>query len=156
MSARSTRSCSNKSCRLARASERGDARDDRNEVVKPVLGSAWFWLATWALTMIATVAIMSRVRQRELERFQQPDQAAAWDAWRSAAAAGGGPVARRTPKSDEPPTLRLLRDHYAVCLGGMLVFESVFLGFLGLLVCGMLADRHARLKSPRSRAEPLP
>jgi hypothetical protein len=39
-----------------------------------------------------------------------------------------GTVARRAPKSDEPPMLVLLRDHYAVIVAASLTFYTFLFG----------------------------
>ena len=97
-----------------------------------IIRSRWIWLLVWLTVMVVTVAVMSGIRRRSVSHFGQPDQNSAWQQWRDAAAKGG-PVERRVPKSDEPPTLRLMRDHYAVSLIGILVFESAIVLFLGVL-----------------------
>ena len=51
-----------------------------------------------------------------------------WQQWREAAskdAEGDGPVRRRVPKSDDPPLLVLLTEHFWVLLVSSLVFGSV-------------------------------
>jgi hypothetical protein len=41
-----------------------------------------------------------------------------------------GPVKRRPPSGAEPPALRLMRDHFAVCLGAALLFGSLLYGMI--------------------------
>ena len=47
------------------------------------------------------------------------------------------------PKSDEPPALVLMRDHFAVCLSGSLVISSVLFFFLAFLITGMFQPQTA-------------
>lgn len=64
-----------------------------------------------------------------------------WDAWRHEAAdqaAGKGPVARREPKSIEPPLVVLMRDYFAVCLAGALFFTSLLFAVMLFVVHGIL------------------
>ena len=50
-----------------------------------------------------------------------------------------GPVKRRVPKSAEPPALKLMRDHFGVCLGLSLVLSSVLFGTFMIFVRGAIA-----------------
>jgi hypothetical protein len=71
------------------------------------------------------------------------ERQAEWDRWRGAAAeqaAGKGPVQRRVPKSAEPPTLVLLRDHYVMCVSAFLLFGSVLFGVCMFLVRGIVSS----------------
>lgn len=113
------------------------ARSCKEESRMRLIRSGWVWVALWVFVMGATVFGMQRARDNAVNRFSSPDQVEAWEKWVQEAEKQG-PVARRRPKSSEPPTLRLLRDHYTVCLGGMLVFETAILGFLGILLYGVL------------------
>ncbi|RIK75857.1 MAG: hypothetical protein DCC68_20440 [Planctomycetota bacterium] len=64
-----------------------------------------------------------------------------WDAWRRETAdqaAGKGPVTRREQKSREPPLVVLMRDYFAVCLTGALVFASLLFAVMVFLVQGIL------------------
>jgi hypothetical protein len=64
-----------------------------------------------------------------------------WDAWRHEAAdqaAGKGPVARREPKSIEPPLVVLMRDYFSVCLAGALFFTSLLFGVMLFVLHGIL------------------
>jgi hypothetical protein len=64
-----------------------------------------------------------------------------WDEWRHEAAdqaAGKGPVTRREPKSAEPPLIVLMRDYFAICLTGAVVFVSLLFGVLVFVIRGIL------------------
>jgi hypothetical protein len=66
----------------------------------------------------------------------------AWDEWRHEAseqAAGKGPVTRREPKSSEPPLVVLMRDYFAVCLGGAIVFSSLLFAVFGFVIRGIIS-----------------
>jgi hypothetical protein len=65
-----------------------------------------------------------------------------WDEWRHEAseqAAGKGPVTRREPKSFEPPLVVLMRDYFAVCLGGAIVFSSLLFAVFGFVIRGIIS-----------------
>ena len=64
-----------------------------------------------------------------------------WEAWRKDAAAqqeSSTPVQRSVPRSEEPPTLVLLRDHFGVCVATSLVLTSVLYWTTALFVRGIL------------------
>jgi len=49
-----------------------------------------------------------------------------------------GPVERRMPKSDEPPALVLMRDHFAVMMVGALLFSSLLYWIIAWFITGIL------------------
>jgi len=106
--------------------------------VRKVLASKIVWLSLLVVVLGATVGGMISLRQSVLSRSAGESEMAAWQEWRRAAASEGGPVARRAPKSLEPPILVLLRDHFAICLAGMLFFEGSLILFLMFIVRGVL------------------
>lgn len=92
----------------------------------------------------AVIFGMFQARSYALREFSGQEAQQNWDEWRDAVAKqadGTAPVARKLPKSAEPPTLRLLRDHFEVCLVGAMIATSLLyamttfflLGALGLL-----------------------
>jgi hypothetical protein len=94
-------------------------------------------LVVYVAGACGVAAWLSQVRDSALVDLSTPEEQAHWQAWKAEAArqdGTAGPVSRRPPKSDEPPTLVLLRDHYPVLLVASLTFYSflfalaVFLG----------------------------
>jgi hypothetical protein len=74
-----------------------------------------------------------------------------WDAWRHEAAdqaAGKGPVARREPKSVEPPLVVLMRDYFAVCLAGALFFTSLLFAVMLFVIQGIFKPATNVAESP--------
>lgn len=66
-----------------------------------------------------------------------------WQDWRTEAKRqeeGNGPVARRVPKSTEPPTLVLLRDHFATSMTILLVLSTALFFAIALMVRGALTS----------------
>ena len=75
------------------------------------------------------------LRESFLTKLSTPSAKADWEDWREATAQPG-PVARRVPKSDEPPTLVLLRDYFGICLTVAILFCSLLYGVFMLLIRG--------------------
>lgn len=64
-----------------------------------------------------------------------------WQEWRREAARqseGQGPVTRRMPTAEEPPTLMLMRDHFGACLTLALVISTVLFATLAFMIRGVL------------------
>jgi hypothetical protein len=105
------------------------------------------WLLGWAVGYAALAGVvvwsMLAARDRALEKFAAPRSVDQWQAWRADVEeqqTEPGPVVRRVPKSDEPPSLVLMRDHFAVSMSGAIVFSSVLYWVLAWLVTGILTS----------------
>lgn len=103
------------------------------------------WLIGWFIAyvglMIGIVATMVWQRQKVLSDFSTPAAVAEWQAWRNDVAqeqANPGPVARRVPKSVEPPALVLMRDYFTVSLVGATFFTSILYWLIAWFVTGAL------------------
>jgi hypothetical protein len=108
------------------------------------------WLAGYAATMALLVGGLLYARETLVPRLSTPEAQAAWQQWQAEAQRqtdDGGPVARRPPKSPEPPTLILLRDHFVACLGGAVLFGSSLFFVVALFIGGMLRSRRGTCKS---------
>ena len=94
-------------------------------------------LAVYLAGAVGIVYGLAEMRDRVIVEMSTPEAAAQWQEWKADAArqdGTAGPVARREPKSDEPPSLVLLRDHYAVLVVAALTIYSFLFGlavFLG-------------------------
>jgi hypothetical protein len=109
--------------------------------VKLSLANA-MWSLAYLAVMAAVIGAILKVRSDVLATYGTPSAQTDWDDWRAEAKqmeGGKGPVKRRQPKSAEPPALVLMRDHFAVCLGGALLLTSVLFGTFMMLVRGALA-----------------
>ncbi|MGD9722268.1 MAG: hypothetical protein AB7O59_11500 [Pirellulales bacterium] len=106
----------------------------------------WYWLAAYALMFAAVVWAMFAVRRSVLQEFGTPEAIAQWQAWREAEPnqSKSGPVARRVPSSNEPPTLVLLRDHFGVMLAAAVVFSSLLFGATMVMAYGVFGAKRAR------------
>ena len=98
----------------------------------------------WALAYLALMAVLvwqlGTIRANILASLSTPSAQAEWDKWR-AEAVKPGPVARRQPKSAEPPALVLLRDYYGVCLAAALFFSSLLFVVMMLFARGAMVGR---------------
>ena len=87
---------------------------------------------------VGIVIALANARGDAIENLSTPEEQDHWQKWKAEAAQQGGPVARRPPKSDEPPTLVLLRDHYAVLVVASLVFYTFLFSLAVFLGRGMM------------------
>jgi hypothetical protein len=106
--------------------------------------------ALWGLAYLAVVAAvigaMLKVRSDVSAVYGTQSAQTEWDDWRADAkqmAQGSGPVKRREPKSAEPPALVLMRDHFAVCLGGSLLLTSVLFGTFMIFIRGAFSQHES-------------
>jgi len=110
-------------------------------------------VVTLALLLVLLVGVtyaMFRARASVLEGFGDGQAQQQWDQWRSAVERGNanvGPVERKVPRSDEPPTLVLMRDYFTVCLTGVLVLTALVYGTFAFLVRGVLSEPKARFNA---------
>ncbi|HKD37987.1 MAG TPA: hypothetical protein VKB78_14340 [Pirellulales bacterium] len=104
--------------------------------------SIWLWLAFYIAVLVAIGAVTVYLRDRivsdgpEAAKDQQ-----SWEAWRQEAArqdGSHGPVQRAVPPSDEPPMRVLMRDHFGTILGASIIFPAIILGFLLIVLHGVL------------------
>ena len=105
----------------------------------------FIWFAAYLLVMASLVFALGRYRQNALETYGTAEANAHWQDWRDAAEriAEEGPVSRRPPKSNEPPALMLMRDHFPACLGISLLLSSCLFGWF--MICARGAFRGGEL-----------
>jgi hypothetical protein len=111
-------------------------------------------LAIYSAGIVGIVIGLIGIRAESIEELSTPDQRAHWQEWKSAAARHDGktgPVARREPKSDEPPTLVLLRDHFTVIVVASLTFYTFLFSVAIFLGRGIM--RTSRLALPAAPRE---
>jgi len=103
------------------------------------MSSSTWCVIGYAALLAAVVTIMFIVRERILTQFATPEAIAQWQAWREDVRrqqTEHHPVERRVPKSQEPPALLLMRDHFAVSLLGAVLFSSALYGTLAWFAAG--------------------
>jgi hypothetical protein len=100
-------------------------------------------LMGYVVTLCAVLAAIVYARKEAISTFTTPEAQQQWNDWRIAAKehAGQGPVQRRMPKSDEPPSLVLLRDHFTVVIAATVVFTSALYAMIAYLVRGALSKK---------------
>jgi hypothetical protein len=113
------------------------------------------WLTVLIAMLAAVAGGMFRVRDSVL-RSADAESQEAWEEWRASVReeqGDPGPVQRRVPRSEEPPALVLLRDHFAVCLAIALVLSAVLVGTFVLFARGVMNSPSPPINSPSRRRE---
>ena len=98
------------------------------------------WLAAYALVMVALAATLVYARRQVVAQLSSPQALADWQAWKAETerqAKQPGASARRPVRSDEPPALVLLRDHFAPIMALSLTVATFLFGFTMLVVRGV-------------------
>lgn len=95
------------------------------------------WLAAYVVLLTLTVWKLFDLRSTMIERLGTQQAQADWETWRRASVQPG-PVERRLPKSERPPTLVLLEEHFALCLAAAVLFGTLVYVVMMLLIRGAL------------------
>lgn len=117
------------------------------------------WLLAYITVMALVCGGMAYGRWQAFHTYGTEAEQMNWRTWRIDTAIeqthGTGPVQRKTPKSDEPPALVLMRDYFAVCLGGSLLLSSVLFGTFMIFIRGALTEpANARGRESFSVSDP--
>ena len=109
----------------------------RNGVLAPIV------LIAVGYVLMVVVVVWSLISAREwaFANLSTQESIENWQTWREDVRqqqTEPGPVARRVPKSAEPPGLVLMRDYFVVCLTGALLFTSLLYWILVWFLRGML------------------
>ncbi len=97
------------------------------------------WILAYGALVLAIVGSLAEARRRTLAALDTPAAHADWQAWKAEAERAAnriGPVERRPPKSQEPPALILLRDHFAAVVLSSILIASCLYGFALLVFEG--------------------
>jgi len=91
-----------------------------------------FWLSAYAGTMAVIVWLTVIAREQVVASLSTSEAAREWDEWRRAAQdqANKGPVARRPPKTAEPPALIVMRDSFPAVLVAVVAFGTFLFAIL--------------------------
>ncbi|MBI2479578.1 MAG: hypothetical protein HYV60_13385 [Planctomycetia bacterium] len=87
------------------------------------------------------VSLLFVARQHALASDSTVASRENWQDWRAEAQRqedGTGPVSRRVPKSSEPPSLVLLRDHFATGFAILVLLSSALFFTIAIMVRGVL------------------
>ena len=97
----------------------------------------------YLLCMAAVAYGMVTARKSAIRNYGSSTAADDWQTWRTVATGqseGEGPVIRRPPKSEQPPALMLMTQHFGTCLTLSLVLTSILYATMALMVRGALTD----------------
>ena len=111
-------------------------------------------LVGYFATLCAVLAIVVYAKNQAISTFTTPEAQQQWNDWRTAAKqhANQGPVQRRMPKSAEPPSLVLLRDHFTVVITATVVFTSALYAMFAYLLRGLFSGTTARAADPSTNS----
>ena len=94
------------------------------------------------LIVVAALAFgLFEARKSARDTFSTAGAHQAWDAWRKDTQSPDSsklPVRRSVPRSTEPPTLVLLRDHFGVCVAAILTLSTILYWTLAFFVRGIV------------------
>ncbi len=100
----------------------------------------------WFVLMAITVASLCALRNWAQTEFSTTDSKRQWNQWKDETARqaeGTGPVHRREAKSDEPPTLVLLRDYFFVAVTVVILLGTVMYVSLFAMIRGAARTKFA-------------
>ena len=119
--------------------------------------SIWLWLAVYLAVLIGIGVYVIHMRNQMLSNeagiAEEQESYRQWLEVAKTQTGANGPVQRTVPKSSELPMLVLMRDHFAVILGASIVFPAIILGFLLLVLHGVLRQSRDRKASELTTAE---
>ncbi len=110
------------------------------------------WVGVFMLLILGMGLGTWTVRQRLLHHYSAEQAAERWQAWRQATesmAVAQGPTVRHPVSTELPPSYILLRDHFAACLGGVVITSGVFFGVILWMLRGVLRG-HTQLPATPS------
>jgi hypothetical protein len=95
-------------------------------------------LLAYLATMGAVVASLVTARQSAFAELDTPEAREQWRAWAEETQRkdAGGPIERRAVGGQEPPTLILLRDRFAVIVLSSLLISSFLFAFIAFAAWG--------------------
>jgi hypothetical protein len=99
-------------------------------------------ITLYVILMGAVIWSLTAARQWALTHLATADSVGDWQTWREDVKqqqTQGGPVRRRVPQSAEPPALVLMRDYFAVCVTGAILFVTVLYWVTAWFIRGILA-----------------
>jgi hypothetical protein len=102
------------------------------------------WLIAYVIIVATVLAALRYGREMVITRMGDPESVAAWQQWAEETrrpVAPGESVERRPVKSDEPPALILMRDHFGSVQAVSLVIGTFLFCFLGFLGYGIANQR---------------
>lgn len=109
-------------------------------MVRRVTTHRWAWLVGWLALVAAVAGVLQNVRTRTIASLDRPEVRAQWQQWKEEAERqsrpDSGPVQRRPPRTNDPPALILMRDHFPAVLAMALVLATALYVFLAIAIRG--------------------
>ena len=101
--------------------------------------TALFVFLGYALVLGAILSLTFYARGVVLANFASSDAQQQWDEWRAAAReqADEGPIRRKVPRSNEVPSLVLMRDYFGVVIAAATVFTTALYILLTIVLQGL-------------------
>jgi hypothetical protein len=99
------------------------------------------WLVAYAAVQAAVVVATFKARDWAIEQLATPKSQADWQTWRDDVKrqqGQPGPIQRRVPKSNEPPALVLMRDHFGVSFVAAVLFSTILYWVFAWFVTGVM------------------
>ncbi len=113
-----------------------------------------FWATGYLLMVAALTTGLVHVRGRVMENLSGDSAQAVWRDWQAAARRQNQQpnptVNRRLARTDEPPMLVLMRDHFAAVLIVSLVIVTVLFVFLMIILRGVFGGIRATAAAPNA------
>lgn len=109
----------------------------------------------YILCMAAVTYGMFTAKRSAIRNYGSAHAVDQWETWRSEAAkqsGGEGPVNRRPPKSEQPPALMLMTEHFGTCLALSLLLTSILYATLVVMVRGASAKGTGDREQDRQEA----
>ena len=103
----------------------------------------------YLLVVVAILVALKSAKDSVRTEFDSVESRAAWDTWRRTAekqAETPQSVRRSIPRSSEPPTLVLLRDHFGVCVAASVTISSALYWATALFLRGALTGPKFQLE----------
>jgi hypothetical protein len=117
------------------------------------------WLTAYLLVVAGVVGGLIAARSAALANFQTPEAQTQWTEFRTQmqrqAQDPDRSVSRRPPLGDEPPTLRLLRDHFPQIMVISLVLVTALFGTLMVMIRGVIGGRGFTPRPDRPHDKPI-
>lgn len=117
-------------------------------------GRIWGWFAGWLVLAAVVSLLLVATQRRVVASLDRPEVRAEWQRWKEEAQRqsqlGAGPVQRKAPRTNEPPALILLRDHFPAVWGSALILSSCLYAFFAIALQGAVRTHR---RSPLGRAE---
>lgn len=96
-------------------------------------------LLAYLVTMTTLLSALFAARRSALATLDTPEGRERWRSWKADVERqkkSGGPVERRSVRSDEPPALILLRDRFPVIVVMSVLIGSFLFAFLAFVTWG--------------------